>query len=228
MLRGPGHVGPHGLRGDRDLDRQPPRPAWKPVTPTRSCRRTRTSKPTSFARIGRRPPRPTRYERLRASIRAINRPGRRRTPGSTIKMTLYRTSGDSPIAATSSAPPSGASRSSSSSDRPASTRGEHSLGPPPRAGRRPRSLRPRRAQTHSKGARRSPRGVPACALRPHRDTQTKPADGAVVHDLGLLSHAAPELGADRHRLFNVPDRPRPASAIFGACSWRPTAFARGP
>ena len=58
-------------------------------------------------------------------------------------------------------------------------------------------------KTHSKVCPdRPPRGVRAAPLRPHRDGQLQPRTARLYTDLGLLS-CRPELGADVTDLFNV-------------------------
>ena len=59
--------------------------------------------------------------------------------------------------------------------------GQHHLGAQAGAGRRPRRLRPGRAQDALEdGARRAPRGLRAAPLRPHRDGQLQPQDRAAL------------------------------------------------
>ena len=136
----------------------------------------------------------------------------------TIKQTLYRTSGDSPDRPGPD-PRRGARQAGRGAgrDQGALRRGgQHRVGPPPRAGGRPRRLRPRRPQDPLEGgAGRAPRGHRAAPLRAHRDRQLQLEDRALVRRTSGSCRAA-RSSARTPRTCSTRSRDSRASACSAA------------
>ena len=182
VLRGPRHARPHrACASIADLDRPDLKlPPWTPVTPPRLLPPDEDEPADVFAAIRagdilvHHP-----YESFAASVERFIAQAADDPDVLTIKQTLYRTSGDSPIVA--DADPGRrarqAGRRAGRDQGPLRRGGEHRLGPQARAGRRARRLRPGRASRRTRKTalvvrREGPRPAP---LRPHRDRQLQPA-----------------------------------------------------